>query len=615
MDFHPPGLPRSASVFIRKLHDPLPGSLRLQGDLRAPITWQEALKTKLNQLVVSAARPALGSVPANAQAVIFLDRSELLASLASDWCAGTVMYRWWWKNLLRLEDSDRLVAELWQATPEYVPAALEQLAKMRKATDFTHRLTDVEVNHLSLSIARKFALDQLMAVLERPGSSWFLQRDPGVRRTVHDHIRKRPAPWQSWLREGESAGLRPSQELFLGIALTLQRAPVVARSAEFQQSVRDWQREVQLQLPPEAAWDEFEQHALSKRQVVTDSQRSQEDANQRLINADLAFRQNGTTASGSPSTTDQIFAIGGIFGSKSRASQPAVPQTFAAAETGLLEKEFHSSQQPTLEMPATAAVIRPEATIETQFGGLFYLINLGLYLNLYGDFTTPQSPGIQLSIWDFVGLVGRELVGDQLEADALWLLLRQLAVHQAGEPLGFGFYPEEEWRLPTEWLEPFTPEKTLRWIIADARLRFFHSAGFLVLDVALGEGSHTQQLQAEIDRYDSLGFQVSQEASGSFAQTPAKPYSQLKTSPEIRSWLDHLLPYIHARLRKALGWEKSETLAAEWWRQKASVVVTATLLDINLKLAELPIEFRLAGLDRDPGWVPAAGRFISFHYD
>jgi len=32
-------------------------------------------------------------------------------------------------------------------------------------------------------------------------------------------------------------------------------------------------------------------------------------------------------------------------------------------------------------------------------------------------------------------------------------------------------------------------------------------------------------------------------------------------------------------------------------------------------LAGLPIELRIAGLDRDPSWVPAAGRFINFHFE
>jgi len=37
-------------------------------------------------------------------------------------------------------------------------------------------------------------------------------------------------------------------------------------------------------------------------------------------------------------------------------------------------------------------------------------------------------------------------------------------------------------------------------------------------------------------------------------------------------------------------------------------------LDLFFELSEHPLEIRLAGLDRDPGWVPAAGRFVRFHY-
>jgi len=38
-------------------------------------------------------------------------------------------------------------------------------------------------------------------------------------------------------------------------------------------------------------------------------------------------------------------------------------------------------------------------------------------------------------------------------------------------------------------------------------------------------------------------------------------------------------------------------------------------VDVIFALADLPIEVRLGGLDRNPGWVPAAGRVITFHYD
>jgi hypothetical protein len=40
-----------------------------------------------------------------------------------------------------------------------------------------------------------------------------------------------------------------------------------------------------------------------------------------------------------------------------------------------------------------------------------------------------------------------------------------------------------------------------------------------------------------------------------------------------------------------------------------------TRVDVRYALADHPFEIRRAGLDRDPGWIPAAGRRLHFHFD
>jgi hypothetical protein len=50
-------------------------------------------------------------------------------------------------------------------------------------------------------------------------------------------------------------------------------------------------------------------------------------------------------------------------------------------------------------------------------------------------------------------------------------------------------------------------------------------------------------------------------------------------------------------------------------RRHATVLVSATRVDVYLRLNELSVEIRLAGIDRDPGWVPAAARVVAFHFD
>jgi hypothetical protein len=91
--------------------------------------------------------------------------------------------------------------------------------------------------------------------------------------------------------------------------------------------------------------------------------------------------------------------------------------------------------------------------------------------------------------------------------------------------------------------------------------------------------------------------------------------SKLETSPVVAAWLRRLLPYIRARLQQALGLTETDDPGRIICRQDARVCLTPTHVDLFFRLAELPIEIRLSGLDRDPGWVPAAGRFITFHFE
>jgi hypothetical protein len=50
-------------------------------------------------------------------------------------------------------------------------------------------------------------------------------------------------------------------------------------------------------------------------------------------------------------------------------------------------------------------------------------------------------------------------------------------------------------------------------------------------------------------------------------------------------------------------------------RRRGRVALTSTRLDVHFPLATHPLSIRLAGLDRNPGWVPAVGRIIEFQYE
>ncbi len=121
------GLPPSALLVVRRLDDPLPSA---EPSSRA---WSSAVAASLADLARGAARPAAGPVPAGARAVVFADRAEWLACLAADWCRGCLAEGWWWAGA-----GD--VAREWIRHATHAPAALAALAAERLDERFAARL-------------------------------------------------------------------------------------------------------------------------------------------------------------------------------------------------------------------------------------------------------------------------------------------------------------------------------------------------------------------------------------------------------------------------------------------------------------------------------------------
>jgi hypothetical protein len=79
-------------------------------------------------------------------------------------------------------------------------------------------------------------------------------------------------------------------------------------------------------------------------------------------------------------------------------------------------------------------------------------------------------------------------------------------------------------------------------------------------------------------------------------------------------WLSGVLARMQERLARALAMPPEDTFAFLCARP-GTLALTDTRLDVRFPLADHPLAIRLAGLDRDAGWVPAAGRILEFHYD
>jgi len=235
---------------------------------------------------------------------------------------------------------------------------------------------------------------------------------------------------------------------------------------------------------------------------------------------------------------------------------------------------------------------------------LFYLLNVALSLDLYGDFSQPLRPGLALSPWDFLALAGRHWFGSELTADPVWLLLARLAGRSTATPPGKGFKPPTDWHLPSGWLAPWEPLEQIGLHATRARVLLWHPAGFALAQAPRRKGDKPRDIgRALIGKIPSLEHARLARAAVAIAMPRGA----------LARWITLLLGAVCARLAAALDVPASETPAMVC-RHAGLIHHGLARLDVTLSLADLPIAIRLAGLDRDPGWIPASGRAIAFRF-
>ncbi len=570
---------RSSLLCIRRLTDPLPRRLKLSGsDPRVPPEWETALDRRLETLAAGAHRPALGPVPESAEAVLFADRAEFLACLALDWLQAGLPQRWWWRALSRTQGLTDLVQESWSAQPTVVPTAVARLYMTGCAREFLGALPSQWVEAVATRVARTFDVVRPMEALRDAGRARRSRDQPlgsaSDRVQIVDGSSPEkagcdrpigPPPWTPWV-SGPASG-SAEVEAVLITSVLLERAPAVLRSTRFVDAVMDWtkdaagapkgncptesmtsQRARPIRVPdtleftvPEFAADPS---GLRSEAAPASLTVDHDPSHNRSVPEAVRVRPAGVKG-------DSECTLGKPVGPLSSLPIPALEQPDAnEGEARPATPPYPLVSTPEIPCLGTSAVDPAPAVTLTGWGGVFYLINVALALELYGDFTQPRSPGLALPLWDFLALVGRRLVGDPLVADPLWRWLARLSGRDPSESPGLHFDP------------PGTPPPT-----ADPR----------------GQG----------------GADAAESAHGE----------------ALNRWLDQLMPCLETRVRRALG----EECGADWHsmvlRQSARIETTSERVDVHFSLEDHPVALRRAGLDRNPGWIPAAGRIVTFHYD
>lgn len=657
-DFSPVGLPPKAIVCIKKISDPRPRTLRLNhSDWQVSEVWRNAVSKAVESFYRRAFRPISETVPAQAESIIFADNGELLACLAIDWCRGKLTENWWWRGLFPALGYAQTVAKMWLESAEFVPSAFQLLSKKGAAIRFVQKLQPHETKDLLQQIIQRFGLQKIAETLFEP-----IQKKAEIdveklakagekkallRRSDLLIFKKHESVFSTLIPEIKMSELSFDQECLLGVSLLLFRSPKIVRSLDFAQRLKTFRikNELGKTIAAKKFEEIFEQNAPLERKIKTSQKttRKAQDkgeiqsvspksvkterqlfAEQTDKKAEKPFKQMQIEEKEFVKLTDTLPIEAQKF-----KETPIEAQKFKETKDKPTKISFEMAQpeksieklgkKETEKGEKSRKIVRPsdmetafqdffeefeteiEFNFQTRFGGIFYLLNLGLYLQLYSDFTESLETEIDLNIWDFIALLGLEFLGEEIKTDAVWDFLKTMAERENDDEFGQEFNQFQDWRMPLEWLETFP--KNQKWFLGKKgkRLVIRHSEGFNVVDVSLG-GDAEAQLKDELEVYQKHFSEI--------VKAEKKDFSQIKS----KKWLKNLAEYLQKRLFQALNRQTLNDLNAILFKRKAMITTSATHLDITFGLADLPIEVRLAGIDRDPGWIPAAGKFVYFHF-
>lgn len=547
------GLPADAIVLLRSVRAPWSA---LRADSQADV---------LGPRLRHAVRPATGApMGAGCDAVWFADEAELLACLAHDGLQGQVAHRWWWQTWLGHRTSSEAALQAWLKSARVAPSAMTRLNAMGQGLAWARHIGS----------GGRLALFQAMQAhhpVATAATAWLAQAlsdapiaaDPAVLRASRASRNADDRHTTEALHRTGSlahAHATPGRSDIDGASVlralcgVLHEAPHLALD----------ERQLAMRLLPGSGWvDAAPAQASQQGADPTDGAWPIEKAHQRDEASSSSLpspQQQGEASPSAPTIGKQRSAhdlppvaapLGHApdTGSIPPAEACTAPAPHAAHPAPALTDTRRATRAPT-SMP----LVRPQVT-QTSHGGVFFLLNLALAWELYGDFTRPRHALLSVSPWQFLHAAGIAMLGRSFAADQL-----------AG------------------WLREQTP--------------------FCRPRLASAWGQAPMSLLPETEARSLL-----QPEGGPTTNLPASRPSK-RAETELSCWW----PLLRRRLSLALNQPERQAVPT-CLNLQARVERRGERVDVCFDLHQLPLTVRLAGLDRDPGWVPASGCDVRFQFE
>jgi hypothetical protein len=245
-------------------------------------------------------------------------------------------------------------------------------------------------------------------------------------------------------------------------------------------------------------------------------------------------------------------------------------------------------------------------SLRTGLGGAFYLLNVLEWLDIPASASGAGEPGPTMNRWGVLAGALAALVGGRHApawpgvdlADPLFALLDELSGPSRNDV-------EAPWayRCPPAALASLgSAGEPWRWWSAGERLVIV-AGRIAIADVPLGgDEGPAPDLEHVVAREQALAV---------LAGTPDVP--ALPADPEVapqhaaRSWHERVAGLLTALLLRA-------HLEPSMVAVPATVELTASTIRVRMRLDDVDLGVRRAGLDRDPGWVPELGRVVDLEF-